>query len=221
MASNSPNNIPDIVIGRLPIYLRALNRLVYEGYEVTSSHELGRRLGISSAQIRKDLSHFGGFGKQGTGYQINYLEEKLRQVLKVNHEWEVALVGAGDLGSAVANYKGFANRGFHITYVFDSSLKKIGQTIGDEGEFVIQSISELEDTIKRNHIQIAMITVPAEFAQGVADKLVESGVRAILNYAPISLNVPENVRVQYIDPVVHLQRMTYYLDTEHSKAKEL
>lgn len=218
MASNSPNNIPDIVIGRLPVYLRALNRLVQEGHEVTSSHELGRRLGISSAQIRKDLSHFGGFGKQGTGYQIEFLGAKLRQVLKVNREWEVALVGAGDLGSAVVNYQGFVNRGFHITYVFDSSLKRIGQTIG---EFVIQSISELEDTIKANNIQIAMITVPAEFAQGVADKLVESGVRAILNYAPISLNVPDDVRVQHIDPVVHLQRMTYYLDIEPTKVKDV
>ena len=97
-------NIPDIVIGRLPIYLRALNRLAYEGNEVTSSHELGKRLGISSAQIRKDLSHFGGFGKQGTGYQIAFLEEKLREVLKVDQEWEVALIGTGDLGRAIARH---------------------------------------------------------------------------------------------------------------------
>ena len=211
MSSNSPNNIPDIVIGRLPIYLRALNRLVQEGFEVTSSHELGRRLGISSAQIRKDLSHFGGFGKQGTGYQIAYLEEKLRQVLKVNHEWEVALIGAGDLGSAIANYRGFSNRGFHITYIFDSSPNKVGKKIGD---FVIQPISELQETIRKKNIQIAMIAIPAEYAQDVADQLIEAGVRAILNYAPISINVPDDVHVQYIDPVVHLQRMTYYLDLE-------
>src|SRR5918996_177253 len=107
----SPSDIPDIVIGRLPIYLRALTQLVQQGHEITSSHELGQRLGISSAQIRKDLSHFGEFGKQGTGYQISYLVEQLRQVLKVNQEWEVVLVGAGDLGSALVHYKGFANRG--------------------------------------------------------------------------------------------------------------
>ena len=217
MPSSPPNNIPDIVIGRLPIYLRALNRLSQEGKEVTSSHELGRRLGISSAQIRKDLSHFGGFGKQGTGYQINYLEEKLRQVLKVNQEWDVALVGAGDLGSAIANYRGFANRGFHISYIFDSAPEKVGQLIG---EFAIQPLSDMETTIRKNAIEIAMIAVPAEYAQDVADRLVKAGVRAILNYAPISINVPSDVHVQYIDPVVHLQRMTFYLDEKRSHAPE-
>lgn len=209
MSSNPPNDIPDIVIGRLPVYLRALNRLIHEGFEVTSSHELGRRLGISSAQIRKDLSHFGGFGKQGTGYQIQYLQEKLREVLKVNQDWEVALVGAGDLGTAVANYRGFANRGFHVNTIFDANAEKIGTEIG---EYTIQPITELVETIRARQIQIAMIAVPAEHAQEVADMLVEAGIKAILNYAPISLNVPDNVRVQYIDPVVHLQRMTYYLD---------
>ncbi len=209
MPSNSSNDIPDIVIGRLPIYLRALNRLVFEGFEVTSSHELGRRLGISSAQIRKDLSHFGGFGKQGTGYQIVYLQEKLQEVLKVNQDWEVALVGAGDLGSAIAHYRGFANRGFHINTIFDADSSKIGMEIE---EYTIQPMTELEGTIRARGIQIAMIAVPAEHAQAVADVLVGSGVKAILNYAPISLNVPDGVRVQYIDPVVHLQRMTYYLE---------
>jgi redox-sensing transcriptional repressor len=208
MPSNSSNNIPDIVIGRLPVYLRALNRLSQEGHEVTSSHELGRRLGISSAQIRKDLSHFGGFGKQGTGYQIAYLEEKLRQVLKVNREWEVALVGAGDLGSAIAHYRGFSDRGFHIACVFDSASDKIGKQIGAHP---ILSMDIMQTTIRQREIQIAMIATPAEYAQEVADRLKEAGIQAILNYAPISLNVPADVHVQYIDPVVHLQRMTYYL----------
>jgi redox-sensing transcriptional repressor len=204
-----PSNIPDIVIGRLPIYLRALTHLAEEGREVTSSHELGQLLGISSAQIRKDLSHFGGFGKQGTGYQIDYLVEQLRQVLKVNREWEVALVGAGDLGSAVAHYKGFKDRGFHIACIFDSSPEKVGRRLG---EFTIQSIEDAPRIIAERGIKIAMIAVPAHHAQEVADMLIAAGVRAILNYAPISLNVPENVRVQYIDPVVHMQRMTYYLN---------
>lgn len=200
--------IPDIVISRLPVYLRALERLQQEGFEVTSSHELGRRLGISSAQIRKDLSHFGGFGKQGTGYRIAFLVEQLRQVLKVNHEWDIALIGAGDLGSAVARYKGFSERGFHITCIFDSAPDKVGRRVA---EFIIQPMDQLADTIRARHIQIAMITVPAEFAQHVADQLIQSGIHAILNYAPINLNVPEDVHVQYIDPVLHLQRMTYYL----------
>lgn len=203
-----PSNIPDIVIGRLPVYLRALTRLLQEGQEVTSSHELGQRLGISSAQIRKDLSHFGGFGKQGTGYQIAYLVEQLRQVLKVNQEWEVILVGAGDLGSALAHYKGFANRGFRIAHVFDNAPDKVGKKLGD---FTIESISEMHRIIRDDGIRIAMIAVPAEKAQAVADSLIEAGIRAILNYAPINLNVPSHVNVQYIDPVLHMQRMTYYL----------
>ncbi|MBZ0286655.1 MAG: redox-sensing transcriptional repressor Rex [Anaerolineae bacterium] len=203
-----PSNIPDIVIGRLPVYLRALTRLLQEGQEVTSSHELGQRLGISSAQIRKDLSHFGGFGKQGTGYQIAYLVEQLRQVLKVNQEWEVVLVGAGDLGSALAHYRGFSDRGFRIAHVFDNSPSKIGKNLGD---FRIQPMNEAETIIRDKGIRIAMIAVPAEKAQEVANFLIEAGIRAILNYAPINLNVPANVHVQYIDPVLHMQRMTYYL----------
>lgn len=203
-----PANIPDIVIGRLPVYLRALTRLAQEGHEVTSSHELGQRLGISSAQIRKDLSHFGGFGKQGTGYQISYLINQLRQVLKVDQEWEVALVGAGDLGSALAHYRGFGDRGFHIACIFDSAPQKVGKMIGD---FTIHPIDELESVIRERGIKIAMIAVPADKAQEVADALIEAGIRAILNYAPMSLNVPANVHVQYIDPVVQMQRMTYYL----------
>jgi len=202
------SNIPDIVIGRLPIYLRALTRLAQEGREVTSSHELGQRLGISSAQIRKDLSHFGGFGKQGTGYQIAYLVEQLKQVLKVDQEWDVVLVGAGDLGHALAHYKGFGDRGFRIVAVFDNSPNKIGTDL--EG-FLIQPLEDVAKIVRERHIKIAMIAVPAEAAQEVADRLIESGVKAILNYAPINLNVPAGVHVQYIDPVVHMQRMTYYL----------
>ncbi len=204
----SSNDIPDIVISRLPVYLRALERLAQEGHEVTSSHELGKRLGISSAQIRKDLSHFGGFGKQGTGYRIAFLREQLRQVLKVERDWEIALIGAGDLGSAVARYRGFAERGFHVTSVFDSSPEKVGRHIGS---FKIQAIDEAPQIIRQRGIKIAMIAVPAEKAQEVADMVIAAGVKAILNYAPINLNVPPDVHVQYIDPVLHLQRMTYYL----------
>ena len=211
MSSNGHESIPDIVIGRLPIYLRALNRLASEGHEITSSHELGQRLGISSAQIRKDLSHFGGFGKQGTGYQIEYLQEKLRKVLHIDREWEVALIGVGDLGKAIAHYRGFSDRGFHIACLFDSAPDKIGQVIG---EFTVRPISELRDAIESLHIRLAMVAVPAEYAQGVADILVDAGVKGILNYAPINLTVPATVQVQYIDPVVGLQRMTYYLEEE-------
>ena len=211
MPSNTilSSNIPDIVIGRLPIYLRALTRLEQEGHDVTSSHELGQRLGISSAQIRKDLSHFGGFGKQGTGYQISYLIDQLKQVLKVDREWDVALVGAGDLGRALANYRGFADRGFRVVSVFDSDTSKQGTSIG---ELTIQPLDKASAVISEKNIKVAMIAVPAHAAQEVATRLIEAGITAILNYAPINLNVPEHVHVQYIDPVVHMQRMTYYLD---------
>jgi redox-sensing transcriptional repressor len=208
MSRKVPPEIPDIVIGRLPVYLRALNRLAQEGHESTSSHELGQRLGISSAQIRKDLSHFGGFGKQGTGYQIAYLEDKLRQVLKVNREWQVALVGAGDLGTAVARYRGFAERGFKIVCVFDNAVDKVGKKLQT---FTVQPLEEIQATLTQHNIKIAMIATPAEAAQKVADLLIAAGVRAILNYAPSNLAVPNTVHVQYIDPVINLQRMTYYL----------
>ncbi len=202
-------DIPDIVIGRLPIYLRALVRLQQEGQEITSSHELGRRLGISSAQIRKDLSHFGEFGKQGTGYNVSSLSGQLQRILNVDREWKVAVVGIGDLGRALAHYGGFAHRGFRITRLFDNDPAKIGQKVG---EMTIQPGAEIAETVRADGLLIAMITTPADFAQAVADQLVEGGIRAILNYAPIVVSVPESVRVQYIDPVIHLQRMAYYLD---------
>lgn len=201
--------IPDIVVGRLPLYLRALQRMASEGRQVTSSQELGERLGISAAQIRKDLSQFGEFGKQGTGYQIGYLVEQLRNILHVNRDWNVAVIGAGDIGSAVARYKGFANRGFCVTLIFDSDPRKVGSKVG---EFTIQHTSEMSEAIQRAGIKIAMIAVPASHAQEVADELIQAGVKAILNYAPLSINVPLDVYVQYIDPAIHLQRMTYYLD---------
>ena len=200
--------IPDIVVGRLPLYLRALHRMEKDGRQVTSSQELGEFLGVSAAQIRKDLSQFGEFGKQGTGYPIPFLINKLRQILNVNRDWDLAVVGAGDIGSAVARYKGFSDRGFRVVMIFDSDPAKVGHKMDD---FTIQDSAALVDTIRAAGLQVAMITVPAAEAQKVADKLVEAGVKAILNYAPVTLNVPPGVHVQYIDPAIHLQRMTYYL----------
>jgi redox-sensing transcriptional repressor len=201
-------DVPDIVIGRLPIYLRALNFLLEEEREITASQELADKLGISSAQIRKDLSHFGEFGKQGTGYEIKYLREQLRKILKVDQEWDVALVGAGDLGHAIAHYGNFDRNGFHIVAVFDRNPRKIGAKMG---RFQILDSESIPTVVQDMSIKVAIIAVPADSAQQVADTLVEAGIQAILNYAPITLNVPPEVRVQYIDPVVHLQRMTYYL----------
>jgi redox-sensing transcriptional repressor len=203
------SHIPDIVIGRLPIYLRALSHMIQDKKEFTSSHELGERLGISSAQIRKDLSHFGEFGKQGTGYNVVYLHEQIRHILHVDQEWPMAVVGVGDLGHAIAHYKGFTPHGFRVACLFDSDPAKIGDQIAG---LTIKSIDELTAEVQRLNIRVAMIAAPADEAQAVADQLIQAGVRAILNYAPISLTAPPYVHIQYIDPVAHLQHMTFYLE---------
>jgi len=201
--------VPNIVVGRLPLYLRTLQLMNQEGRRVTSSQELGERLGISAAQIRKDLSQFGEFGKQGTGYNIDYLTDQLRQILHVNKVWDVAVVGIGDVGHALARYQGFANRGFKIALLFDNNPQKIGTTVDG---FVIQDLSTIVTKIQETGVLIAMLAVPVDQAQQVTNLLIQAGVKSILNYAPINISVPSGVRVQYIDPVLHLQRMTYYLD---------
>jgi len=203
-----PKAIPDIVIGRLPIYLRALQHMGMEGRQVTSSQELGERLGISAAQIRKDLSQFGEFGKQGTGYNIEYLSKQLQEILKVDRVWDVAIVGAGDIGKALANYSGFNQRGFRIAMIFDSDPAIVGTQVGG---FTIKDSRLIKEELANSHVQVAMIAVPAGQAQAVGTQLVEAGIRAILNYAPVNLTVPPEVHVQHIDPSIHLQRMTYYL----------
>jgi redox-sensing transcriptional repressor len=180
-----------------------------EGRRVTSSQELGERLGISAAQIRKDLSQFGEFGKQGTGYNIDYLTDQLKQILHVNKVWDVAVVGIGDVGHALARYQGFSNRGFKIALLFDNDPMKIGSSVGG---FEIHDLSDLVVKIQKAGVLIAMLAVPVDQAQNVANLLIEAGVKSILNYAPINISVPQGVRVQYIDPVLHLQRMTYYLE---------
>lgn len=201
-------SVPDIVVGRLPLYVRALTQMAANGKEITSSQELGERLGISSAQIRKDLSQFGEFGKQGTGYNIGYLTEQLRRILKVDRLWDVVLVGVGDLGRAIAHYRGFVNRGYRVAAIFDNDPTKVGSQIG---EFTVQDTARLVEVVRSRGVAVAMLAVPEASAQEVCDRLVEAGIRAILCYAPTSLQVPRHVHVQYIDPVLHMQRMTYYL----------
>jgi redox-sensing transcriptional repressor len=202
------NEVPDIVVGRLPIYLRALTFMGDEGRQITSSQELSEKLGISSAQIRKDLSHFGEFGKQGTGYEIAYLRDQLKRILQIEHKWPVVLVGCGDLGHALANYAGFAPKGFEIVALFDNEPKKVGQQIAGKQ---VRNVSELPKVVRELDIKVAIMAVPSSAAQAVANTLVESGIKSILNYAPINISVPNEVRVQYIDPAAHLQHMTYYL----------
>lgn len=200
--------VPDIVVGRLPIYLRALTHMVAEGQKITASKELAEKLGMSSAQIRKDLSHFGEFGKQGMGYDVAYLRDQLQRILQVDRRWEMVLVGAGDLGHAIAHYAGFEEWGFQLVTVFDNNPQKIGHQLG---RFEIRDACGLADQVREMDIKIGITAVPAGSAQAVVDELVRGGVRAILNYAPVTVTVPPDVHVQYIEPVLYLQRMTFYL----------
>ncbi len=201
-------DIPRIIISRLPVYLRTLQRLQQEGRQTISSQTLGEILGTTAAQIRKDISQFGEFGKQGTGYNIPYLVEQLQHILHLDDIWDVAVVGIGDLGHALARYQGFVDRGFRITALFDNDPEKIGRQI--QG-LTIEDASLIPSRIPELGIKIAMLTVPVSVAQQTADVLVRAGVRGILNYAPIHLNLPEGVCIEHIDPAIGLQRMTYYI----------
>jgi len=200
--------IPDIVVTRLPRYLQSLQRMRQAGQLTTSSQDLSSKIGISAVQIRKDFSQFGEFGKQGSGYSIPFLIERLEDILKVNLVWDIALVGVGNLGHAIARYQGFTNRGFKVAVVFDNDPARIGTEIGD---FVVQDSAQIIPIIQNLGIKVAMLTVPASAAQSVAETLVKAGVTAILNYAPIVLNLPSGTRVEYIDPIIQLQHMTFYL----------
>ncbi len=203
--------ISRITISRLAFYLRTLNQIATHGTGIVSSRTLADHLGISAAQVRKDLSSFGEFGKQGTGYEIESLRAELLRILRVDCVWEVALIGAGDLGRALAGYGGFRQRGFCITAIFDNSPHQVGRRLHG---VQIQDTQQMEAVIRRRAIQIAILAVPAEQAQSVAEVLVAAGVRAILNYAPVMLQLPAEIQVQNIDPVLHLQQMTFHLQPE-------
>ena len=206
--SNSKQEIPDIIVARLPKYLRALSVLRKKS-QTTNSKELGVFLGYSAAQIRKDLSQFGEFGKQGTGYNIDFLTEQINNILNLDKEWKMVLVGCGNIGHAILNYPGFFFFFFHVIAAVDSSKEMIGKKINDL--ITIRDISDIEEIIKENNISIAMLTVPAPVAQETAEKLVQFGIKAIISYAPVILALPHNIRVEYIDPVISLQHITYYL----------
>jgi redox-sensing transcriptional repressor len=203
--------IPSVVIDRLPLYARALARLDSDGREVVSSQELGTHLNVTPAQIRKDLSYFGRFGKQGRGYNVRKLLEELRRILGLNRQWRIAIVGAGRLGRAIAGYEGFTPQGFRIVEAFDSDPGMIGSTINS---LVIRNTESLETVLRDDPVDIGIVAVPAESAQKVIDALVRCGVRAILNYAPIAAHVPPGVQIKRIDPVLALQGMTYYLKAD-------
>ncbi len=205
---NWKKRIAQTVIPRLSTYNRALDELYRENVEIISSEELGRRVGYSAAQIRKDLSFFGEFGKAGKGYYVKELKDTISQILGLDRTWNVALVGAGNLGSALLAYPGFKKRGFRIVAVFDSDLRKIGKKWED---VVLHDISEMAEKVKEQDIQIGIIAVPAEAAQQVADMLVFSGIRAILNFAPARILVPEDVELRTAELSSELECLSFFL----------
>lgn len=201
-------SVPEVVILRLPQYVRVLNQLHEKGTEVVSSQQLGNLLQVTPAQIRKDLSYFGRFGKQGRGYSVSHLLTELKQILGLDRRWNVALVGVGRLGRAIISYPGFAPEGFDIVAAFDSSPKIVGQVVGS---LFVQPVEEMADTVRNKKVSIGIIAVPAAHAQEVMDMMVQAGIRAILNYAPTTPQTPPGVKVRNLDPVHALQSMTYYL----------
>jgi redox-sensing transcriptional repressor len=205
---NKPK-ISEAVVRRLPVYLRVLNYLSQMDIRTISSQELGEKLDLNPAQIRKDLAYFGEFGKKGIGYDVTYLIEKIRQILKLDDPVNVALVGAGHLGHALSNYNMYLNDNIRIVALFDDHPDKVGQKIGGIN---VQPMDELPDTVEQKKIRIGIITVPAAEAQGVADRFVRSGVEAILNFAPTVIRVPTDIRVHYADFSAELLSLPYYMD---------
>lgn len=202
--------VPEVVVNRLPQYVRALNQLLRQGTEIVSSQNLGDMLHITPAQIRKDLSYFGRFGKQGRGYNVRYLQSSLREILGLNNKWNITVVGVGRLGRAIIGYPGFTPEGFNIVAAFDADPRQVGQSIGG---LIVQPMAELSDTVRRKDIRIGIVAVPAAQTEEVVNELVRCGIKSILNYAPVSPAVPEGVKLRSIDPVLALQSMTFYLNT--------
>lgn len=207
-SSEEYGDIPDIVIRRLPIYVRTLKGLAARDIDSVSSDELADLIGVTAAQIRRDLSYFGKFGKQGKGYDIDFLAREIDRILRLDRVWPVVLAGMGKLGHAIAGYRGFSPSSFSIVGVFDRHEERFGQVVND---MEIRPIDEIIVAMRRDDIRIGIIATPKIHAQETAELMVEGGVEAILNYAPVILKVPEHVTVREIDPVSALQSMTYYI----------
>ncbi len=200
--------IPKETIDRLPLYLRCLEKLIEDGEENISSKNFSKRLNLNSAQVRKDLSYFGDFGTRGVGYKTKKLASKIREILNLNTKWKMALVGVGNIGSALLTYTGFNERDFQVEMAFDSDPELIGEEIND---VEIEEVSRLPERIQEEEIKLGIIAVPAPAAQEIADQMVEGGVTGILNFAPTLLNLPEEVRLAQVDITKELEQLVYYL----------
>ena len=200
--------IPEMTIRRLSVYTRCLQQLEEDGIKTVSSQELAERFNLNSAQVRKDLAYFGEFGVRGIGYYVAGLKAELQKILGLDREWPVALVGFGNLGSALFHYKGFARQGFRIAAIFDDDPAKAGREVG--GVPVLTSRA-LGREVKARGIQIAIVAVPPEAAQGVTDQLVEAGIKAVLNFAPSRIRAPRDIRLKHVDLSIELETLSFYL----------
>jgi redox-sensing transcriptional repressor len=199
--------IPEATVGRLPIYLRALVEMAENSVPTVSSEALAEATGVNSAKVRKDLSHLGSYGTRGVGYDVAYLIHQIRRELGLTQHWPVVIVGIGNLGHALANYRGFAERGFRAAALLDNDPAKVGEEVAG---LRIRAVEDLPDIAASNEGLIGVISTPAPAAQQVADLMVRVGIRSILNFAPIALAVPEGVSVRKVDLAVELQILTYY-----------
>jgi len=203
--------LPEATVKRLPLYLRALVDARDDGQVTISSDELAARVQANAAQVRKDLSYLGSYGTRGIGYDVELLHQHINRQLGLNREYNVALVGVGNLGQALGHYRGFAEKGFHVVAAFDTDPEKVGWRLGTA---VVHPLSQLGPVVREENITMALIATPAAVAQDIADRLVAAGVMSILNFAPTVLNVDPSVCVRKVDLAVELQILGYY---EHSR----
>lgn len=206
-AAGRPTRIPERTVTRLSIYLRCLEELQADGVRAISSKQLAERFGLHSAQVRKDLAYFGQFGVRGLGYYTAELKHTLERILGLKHDWHVALVGVGNLGSALLAYPGFQRRGFRMAVAFDKDPDKVGRR---HGRIPVYPVEKILPILKRRKIRIAVLAIPAAGAQAVADQLVAAGVNAILNFAPTQLTVARGVKVQNVDLSVLLKSLAFH-----------
>ena len=199
---------PKAVVGRVSLYLRQLEVFRRQGMATVSSHQLGSALAIHDAQVRKDLAFFGQFGHPGVGYRVDELADALRRILGIDREWPLALVGLGNLGRALLKYQGFRDRGFRITALFDNDPQKVGKTL--EG-MTVRPVHELAELVRDRDLNLAVLSVPAEVAQQVADQLVGSGIVGIFSFAPVALAVPAHIRVVAVDLSIQLEHLAYQI----------
>jgi redox-sensing transcriptional repressor len=212
-SANGSHGIPEATVARLPVYLRALFALAENGTATVSSEELALAAGVNSAKLRKDLSHLGSYGTRGVGYDVDYLVYQVSRELGLTQDWPVGIVGLGNLGRALANYGGFASRGFRIAALLDSDPAVVGTRIAG---LTVQPADQMEAVIRRHRVSIGVIATPAATAQAVCDRLVTAGITSILNFAPVVLTVPEGVDLRKVDLSIELQILAFHAQRKAS-----